>query len=51
MQDVNDLIYKPVKSKDDVNRLLQMHKNLIYWCLGKMNKLNDNECESADWEA
>ena len=51
MQDVNDLIYKPVKSKDDVNRLLQMHKNLIYWCLGKMNKLNDHECESAAWEA
>lgn len=51
MQDVNDLIYKPVKSKSDVNRLLQIHKNLIYWCLGKMGKLNDQECESAAWEA
>ena len=51
MQDVNDLIYKPVKSKNDVNKLLQVHKNLVYWCLGKMNKLNDQECESAAWEA
>lgn len=52
-RDVNDRIHKLVKSKKDVEYLLRVHKNLVYWCLGKYKLLNsaDHECESAAWEA
>ena len=46
-----DLIYKPIKSKADVNELLSMHKNLVYFMLTKMGKLNDQDCEEAGWDA
>lgn len=49
--DVEGLIYKPVKTKQDVDKLLSIHKNLVYWTLGKMGRLHDQECESAAWEA
>lgn len=49
--DYFDLIHKPIKTKSDINKLLEIHKNLVYWCLGKMNKLHDQDAESAAWEA
>ena len=49
--DCFDLIHKPIKTKADISYLLGVHKNLIYWCLGKMNKLYDQDAESAAWEA
>lgn len=47
----NDLLYKPRKTKQDINILLSVHKNLIYWCLSRYNKLYDADAESAAWEA
>jgi len=50
-QDVDGLIYKPLKTKEDVDKLLSIHKNLVYWMLGRMRRLDDADCESAAWEA
>lgn len=47
----DDLIYKPIKTKADVNELLRQHKNLIYWMLTRMGKLADDDCEEAAWLA
>ena len=51
MQDAQQLLYKPSKSKADTEKLLSIHKNLVYWCLHRANVAYDADCESAAWEA
>lgn len=46
-----DLIYKLEKSRDDIERLLEEHRNLVYYCLSQCALLDNADCESAAWEA
>lgn len=48
---MSDLLYKPDKSRRDVDELLAQHKNLVYYMLGQMQQLYNQDCESAAWEA
>lgn len=45
------LIYKRDKTKDDISQLLKQHKNLVYYMLSKTNQLNNQDAESAAWDA
>lgn len=46
-----ELIYKRDKTRQDVEELLKQHKNLIYYRLTQMGQLNNQDAESAAWEA
>ncbi len=46
-----DLMYKLDKTDEDINRLIGRNKNLVYYMLGLMNKIDDQDCESAAYEA
>ena len=48
---MTSLLYKPDKSREDVEQLLSQHKNLIYYMLRNMGQLYNQDCESAAWEA
>ena len=48
---MSDLLYKPEKSKQDVEALLAEHKNLVYYRLSQMGQLYNQDAESAAWEA
>lgn len=45
------LLYKPDKTPEDINELISAHKNLIYYVLSSCDQLNNQDCESAAWEA
>ena len=44
------LLYKPNKTREDVDALLLEHKNLIYFMLGRCGAYGDQDCESAAFE-
>lgn len=46
-----ELLYKPDKTRDDIEQLLAQHKNLVYFMLTNMQQLHNQDCESAAWEA
>ena len=48
---MSDLLYKPDKSRQDIETLLAEHKNLIYYRLSQMGQLHNQDAESAAWEA
>lgn len=48
---MEDLLYKRDKTADDVATLLAEHKKLIYYMLGRMGQLQNQDAESAAWEA
>ena len=48
---MSDLLYKPDKSRQDIELLLAEHKNLIYYRLSQMGQLHNQDAESAAWEA
>lgn len=48
---MSELLYKPEKSDADINELISQHKNLVYYMLGRMGRLNHQDCESAAYEA
>ena len=48
---MSDLIYKLNKTSEDIDNLLQEHKNLIYFILTKTRQLGNQDAESAAWEA
>lgn len=48
---MDDLLYKPVKTPDDVNKLMNKHKNLVYKLLADFGYLGMHEYESAGLEA
>lgn len=45
-----DLLYKRDKSSEDIENLLQIHKNLVYHMLTIAGQLNNPDAESAAWE-
>lgn len=45
------LINKRDKTKEDINQLLKQHKNLIYYMLARLGQLNNQDAESAAWDA
>lgn len=47
----SELIYKLNKTDNDVNELLSQNKNLVYYMLGTMHLIGDQDCESAAYEA
>lgn len=48
---MSDLIYKPEKTRQDIELLLAEHKNLVYYCLTQKGQLQNQDAESAAWEA
>jgi len=46
-----DLIYKRDKTQDDVNQLINKHHKLVYYMLHNMNLLDDQDAESAAFQA
>lgn len=46
-----DQLYKQDKSDKDIDDLLLQHKNLVYYMLSNMGQLNNQDAESAAWEA
>lgn len=46
-----DVLYKLEKTREDVEELLQRHKNLVYFMLTKTGQLRNQDAESAAWEA
>ncbi len=48
---MNELLYKLNKSREDIEQLLVAHKNLIYHMLSKTGQLQNQDAESAAWEA
>lgn len=48
---MEDTIYKRDKVKQDVDKLLAQHKNLVYYMLTNMGQLRSPNAESAAWEA
>lgn len=48
---MDNLIYKIDKTRDDVNKLMQRHKNLVYRILADFGYLGRADCESAGFEA
>ena len=48
---MEELLYKVDKTKEDIDQLLDIHKNLVYFVLGKMKQLYNPDAESAAWEA
>lgn len=46
-----DLLYKRDKTEDDVDKLVRIHKNLVYYCLSELNQINNQDAESAAFEA
>lgn len=46
-----DKLYKPEKTRRDIEELLEEHKNLIYYRLSQMGQLHNPDAESAAWEA
>lgn len=48
---MSDLLYKMDKSKADIETLLDENKNLVYHLLTQCNQLQNQEAESAAWEA
>ena len=48
---MSDLLYKPDKTRRDIEELLAEHKNLIYYRLTQMGQLHNQDAESAAWEA
>lgn len=46
-----ELIYKLNKTENDIDALLQQHKNLVYFMLTSSGQLYNQDCESAAWEA
>lgn len=46
-----ELLYKPDKTPEDINSLIGAHKNLIYYVLGGLGQLYNQDCESAAWQA
>ena len=48
---MENLLYKLNKTDDDIELLLAQHKNLVYHMLTTMGQLNNQEAESAAWDA
>lgn len=48
---MTELLYKPDKTPEDINTLIGRHKNLIYYVLGGVGQLYNQDCESAAWGA
>jgi len=48
---VDDLIYKLNKTDEDINALIQNNQGLIYHMLKIQGQLNNQEAESACWDA
>lgn len=48
---MNDILYKVEKTSDDIDQLLQKHRRLVYYMLTNYKQLNNQEAESAAWEA
>lgn len=46
----DQLLYKPNKTREDVDLLILEHKNLIYYMLGRCGVYNNPDCESAAFE-
>lgn len=46
-----ELLYKREKTEDDINKLVGMHKNLVYYCLAEANQTYNQDAESAAFEA
>jgi RNA polymerase sigma factor (sigma-70 family) len=46
-----DLLYKQKKERADIDELISKHKNLVYFMLGKMGQLYNQDAESAAYEA
>lgn len=45
------LLYKPDKTKADIEVLISEHKNLVYAMLGQLGQLYNQDAESVAWEA
>ena len=50
MDDTNELLYKLKKTDDDINQLLQAHKNLVHYVLARLGCLNNHDYESAAFQ-
>lgn len=48
---MNDALYKLEKSDSDIDELLRIHKNLVYHMLSVTGQLQNQDAESAAWEA
>lgn len=48
---MQDDTYKLDKTAEDIDNLLMKHKNLVYHMLTKMQQLQNQDAESAAWEA
>lgn len=48
---MNDLLYKVNKTKSDIDKLLAENKRLVYHVLKVCNVLDNQDAESAAWEA
>lgn len=46
-----DLLYKRDKTTEDVEKLVHAHKNLVYYCLAQTKQTNNQDAESAAFEA
>lgn len=46
-----ELLYKRDKTPEDVEKLVYVHKNLVYYCLSQTGQLNNQDAESAAFEA
>lgn len=45
------LLYKQDKTPEDIEKLLEEHKGLVYAMLGRMGQQDNQNAESAAWEA
>ena len=48
---MDNLIYKADKTAEDVDALLLANKRLVYYMLQKCGQVDNQDCESAAWEA
>ncbi len=48
---MDELLYKLNKSREDIEQLLAVHKNLVYHMLSETGQLMNPDAESAAWEA
>ena len=46
-----DILYKPIKTKDEINQLIRENQGLVYYMLTQLGQLDNPDAEEAAWDA
>lgn len=46
-----DILYKPIKTKDEINHLIRENQGLVYYMLTQLGQLDNPDAEEAAWDA